>query len=140
MTRYQGSAHICGDYIYPARFAGAVDLVTAKPNETAEIDPEFARRVKPGDILVAGEKFGGKSPAPDAALALQSAGIGVVLAKSFEPAFVTSATSAGLPLFVVSDHRTEMEDPVTIDTERGVLVNGITGHEAAITPVHPASD
>jgi 3-isopropylmalate/(R)-2-methylmalate dehydratase small subunit len=134
MTIYQGFAHVYGDNIYPAPVADKFDTARAAEFVLADVDPEFATRVKTGDILITGKNFGGELATPFAAELLKAAGIAVVLADSFAPPFVEWAKDAHLPIFVIWDHRTEMEDPVTVDTERGVLINGITGHQAKITP------
>ena len=130
MTIYQGNAHVYGNNLVPLGYSESDGTVSAANFVLAEIDPEFAGRVKTGDILVAGENFGGEA---DSAEALKSAGIAAIVATSFTPQFLRSAKRAGMPVFVIEDHRTEMEDPITIDTERGLLTNGVTGHQAHLT-------
>ena len=62
------------------------------------IDPEFAKKVKQGDIIVAGTNFGCGSSREQAPLALKYAGVSCVIAKSFARIFFRNAINVGLPL------------------------------------------
>ena len=64
------------------------------------IDPEFSRKVKPGDILVAGRNFGCGSSREQAPAALKALGISVVIAESFARIFFRNAISLGLPVMI----------------------------------------
>src|SRR6185369_10399980 len=61
------------------------------------VDPEFAARVQPGDIVVGGENFGMGSSREQAPQALKILGVGAVLAKSFARIFYRNALNLGLP-------------------------------------------
>lgn len=50
-------------------------------------DPEFVKKVKAGDIIVAGESFGCGSSREHAPIALKAAGVNAVVAKSFARIF-----------------------------------------------------
>ena len=99
----QGRALVVGndvdtDAIIPARY-----LVTTDPAELGRhclegLDPGFPGRIRPGDILVAGENFGCGSSREHAVLALKGAGIKCVVAKSFARIFFRNATNLGFPL------------------------------------------
>ena len=69
-----------------------------------DLDPDFKHKVKPGDILVAGENFGCGSSREQAPIALQAAGISVVVARSFARIFYRNGVNIGLPLVEVPDH------------------------------------
>ena len=60
--------------------------------------PDFARKVKKGDLIVAGENFGCGSSREHAPVALVGAGVACVIAKSFARIFFRNAINIGLPL------------------------------------------
>ena len=87
------------DEIIPARY-----LNTADPEELAkhcmeDADPKFASKVKPGDIIVAGENFGCGSSREHAPISIKAAGVSCVVAKSFARIFYRNCINIGLPIF-----------------------------------------
>jgi len=86
------------DVIFPGRY-----LKVWKPTEMAkyameDIDKEFAKKVKRGDILVAGKYFGCGSSREQAATCLKAAGISVVIAEGFARIFYRNAINLGLAI------------------------------------------
>ncbi len=85
--KFEGNAHRYGrdidtDVIIPARY-----LTTTVPEELAkhcleDLDPAFASKVEPGDILVAEENFGCGSSREHAPISIKAAGVSVVIAKN----------------------------------------------------------
>ena len=63
------------------------------------IDPEYATRMKPGDIIVADTNFGCGSSREVAPLAIKGSGTGAVVAKSFARIFYRNSLNIGLPIF-----------------------------------------
>ena len=61
------------------------------------IDPSFAAKVRPGDVLVAGLRFGIGSSREQAVTALAAAGLKAVVAESLAPAFRRNAWNNGFP-------------------------------------------
>jgi 3-isopropylmalate/(R)-2-methylmalate dehydratase small subunit len=87
------------DVIFPGKYTYSV----LEPGEMAQhaledLDPDFARRVKPGDFIVAGKNFGCGSSREQAATCLKFAGIQAVIAKSFSRIFFRNAINQGLPV------------------------------------------
>ncbi|OHB71120.1 MAG: 3-isopropylmalate dehydratase small subunit [Planctomycetes bacterium RBG_16_41_13] len=87
------------DEIIPARY-----LNTTDPNELAkhcmeDADPDFIKKIKPGDAIVAGENFGCGSSREHAPIAIKAAGISCVIAKSFARIFFRNAINIGLLIF-----------------------------------------
>lgn len=128
MTTFRGQAWTFGDDIDTDAIIGAEHLVRNDPAVWAEhvleaVRPGFARRVRPGDLVVAGRSFGSGSSREHAASALRSTGIGAVLAESFARNFYRNGFNNGLMLVevpgisaVVSDG-----DTLTLDTTRWTL-------------------
>ena len=86
------------DVIIPARY-----LNTSDPKELAahcmeDADPEFARKVQPGEIIVAGINFGCGSSREHAPLAIKAAGVSCVIAATFARIFYRNAFNIGLPI------------------------------------------
>jgi 3-isopropylmalate/(R)-2-methylmalate dehydratase small subunit len=113
------------DAIIPARY-----LNMSTPEELAEhcmedIDPDFARRVQAGDIIVGGENFGCGSSREHAPLAIKGAGVSCVIAESFARIFYRNAINIGLPILVCPEaaRDTQAGDELTVDLETGRITN-----------------
>jgi 3-isopropylmalate dehydratase small subunit len=65
-----------------------------------EIRPEFAERVGPSDLIVAGRNFGCGSSREEAPRALKALGLGAVVAESVARTFYRNAIAIGLPVIV----------------------------------------
>ena len=85
------------------------------------IDPEFAKKVKPGDIIVAGTNFGCGSSREQAPLSLKYAGVACVIAKSFARIFFRNAINVGLPL-MEADIECQEGDEVKVDLLKGEVI------------------
>lgn len=86
------------DVIIPARY-----LNTSDPDELArhcmeDLDREFVKKVRQGDILVGGYNFGCGSSREHAPIAIKASGISCVIAKSFARIFTGTRSISGLPL------------------------------------------
>ncbi len=125
------------DEIIPARY-----LVTTDPKELAkhvmeDADPEFPKKVKPGDIIVAGKNFGCGSSREHAPLALKGAEIGAIIAESFARIFYRNAINLGLPIIESPEAAREIEegDEVEIDLEKGIIRDLTKGKEYTFKPL-----
>lgn len=87
------------DVITPGKYL-TLPIDELKNHVLEPIDPEFPRRVKPGDIIVAGRNFGCGSSREQAPAALKALGVSVVIAESFARIFFRNAISLGLPVVV----------------------------------------
>lgn len=119
------------DVIIPARY-----LNTSDPKELAshcmeDIDTTFAKEVKEGDIMVAGENFGCGSSREHAPIAIKESGIKVVIAKSFARIFFRNAINIGLPIVENKDlaDETSKGDTIEVDLSKGIVKNLNTGKE-----------
>jgi 3-isopropylmalate/(R)-2-methylmalate dehydratase small subunit len=115
------------DVIFPGKYTYTVK----DPDEMAahaleDLDSDFAKNVKPGDIVVAGRNFGCGSSREQAATCLKYAGVGAVVASSFSRLFFRNAINAGLPLVQNEQAHAMIEagEEVAVDFEKGTLTCG----------------
>jgi 3-isopropylmalate/(R)-2-methylmalate dehydratase small subunit len=142
--QYAGTAHKVGEHIdtdaiIPARF-----LVTTDPEELGRncmegLEPGWAERLKPGDIMVAGANFGCGSSREHAPIAILGAGVPVVIAHSFARIFYRNGFNMGLVLLEVGDEVDKLRDGDTleVDTDSGAIRNATTGETVHCQPVPP---
>jgi 3-isopropylmalate/(R)-2-methylmalate dehydratase small subunit len=102
------------------------------------LDPGFARAVRPGDILVAGDNLGIGSSREQAVHALRHLGIRVVLARSFGRIFYRNAMNLGLPALVCPElHTVRTGDELRVDLVGGVVDNLSARRVHASEPIPP---
>lgn len=102
----------------------------------ASYDPDFARTVARGDLLVGGHNFGYGHPHYPAMRAMRHLGVAGVIAESFSPGFFRGEISMGFPLISCPGIRAAVQrwDGVRVDWERGVVVNQRTGQALPFEP------
>ncbi len=102
------------------------DAEAILPHLLAGFDPAFAGKVRPGDILLAGENFGCGSSREHPAVGLAYAGIRAVIVKSVNRIFYRSAINQGLLLLVLPEvvETWKSGDEIKIDTTRGIVYTG----------------
>ncbi|MCX7857923.1 MAG: 3-isopropylmalate dehydratase small subunit [Deltaproteobacteria bacterium] len=110
------------DVIIPARYLVHTDQKILASHCMEPIDKEFSKKVKPGDIIVAGTNFGCGSSREHAPIAILGLGIPVVIAKSFARIFYRNAFNKGLILLEsdVYDHVQE-GDEIFVDAKEGLI-------------------
>ncbi|MDQ1275575.1 MAG: methanogen homoaconitase small subunit [Euryarchaeota archaeon] len=112
------------DVIIPGKYLRTKDMQVFAAHAMEGIDPEFSKKAKPGDIIVAGDNFGCGSSREQAPLALKHAGIACVVAKSFARIFFRNAINVGLPL-MEADIECDVGDEIEVDLLKGeVRVSG----------------
>ena len=117
------------DVIIPARYLNSTDAKELAKHCMEDIDKEFAGKVKPGDIMVADRNFGCGSSREHAPLAIKTAGISCVIAKSFARIFYRNSINIGLPIIECEDAPDNISagDVVSINFDTGVISNETTG-------------
>ncbi|MEE8402755.1 MAG: 3-isopropylmalate dehydratase small subunit [Candidatus Hydrothermarchaeaceae archaeon] len=128
------SANVDTDQIIPAEY-----LVTGDPIELARHSfenarPEFAKEVRPGDIIVAEDNFGCGSSREHAPRALIGNGIACVIASSFARIFFRNSINIGLPLIECAVTATD-GDELDVDFSNGKIKNRTTGEAFEFTPL-----
>ena len=113
------------DVIIPARY-----LNTSDPKELAahcmeDIDTEFVKKVRPGDIMVAGFNFGCGSSREHAPLVIKTCGVSCVIAKTFARIFYRNAINIGLPILECPAAAEAIQDgdEVSVDFDTGLITN-----------------
>jgi 3-isopropylmalate/(R)-2-methylmalate dehydratase small subunit len=86
------------DEIIPARYLNTTNEKELGSHCMEDIDKEFIKKVKPGDIIVGGENFGCGSSREHAPVAIRAAGVSCVIAKSFARIFFRNAINTGVPI------------------------------------------
>ena len=117
------------DVIIPARYLNTPDANELALHCMEDIDIEFVKNVKPGDVMVAGWNFGCGSSREHAPLVIKTCGTGCVIAKSFARIFYRNAINIGLPILECVEAAEEIaaNDHVNVDFDTGVITNLTTG-------------
>ena len=115
------------DFILPGIYLELTDPDEMGRHAMEGIDPEFASKVRPGDVVVGGRNFGLGSSREHAPIALKHSGVGAVVAEGFARIFYRNAANLGLPALECPDVSREIKtgDTVEVDLTEGVItVNG----------------
>ncbi len=127
------------DVIIPARYLNTYDPEELARHVMEGIDKDFPRKVRAGDIIVAGKNFGCGSSREHAPIAIKAAGIQGVVAKSFARIFYRNAFNIGLPIFESYDASEKIKeaDEIEIDADRGIIKNITRQEEYTANPIPP---
>jgi 3-isopropylmalate/(R)-2-methylmalate dehydratase small subunit len=129
----RGKVHKYGDdidtdVIIPARYLNILDEKELGKHCLEALNPEFAKKVSTGDILVAGKNFGCGSSREQAPRAIKGCGISLVIAKSFARIFFRNAINIGLPILELEKtDRISTGDELEVDLSQGVVHNRTHG-------------
>ena len=127
------------DVIIPARYLNTQNAKELAAHCMEDIDKTFITRVQPGDIMVGGENFGCGSSREHAPLAIKTAGVSCVIAKSFARIFYRNAINIGLPILEcpAASEAIAQGDTVSIDFDTGVITDVTTGQTFQAEPFPP---
>lgn len=119
------------DVIIPARYLNSFDPQELASHAMVDIDPTFAKRVQPGDMIVANKNFGCGSSREHAPLCLKTAGVSCVIAETFARIFYRNAINIGLPIIECPEAARGIEagDEVEVDFDSGKIYNRTKGTE-----------
>ncbi len=139
-----GTVHKYGDnvdtdVIIPARY-----LNTSSHKELAlhcmeDIDKDFVKNVKEGDIIVAEKNFGCGSSREHAPIAIKASGISCVIASTFARIFYRNSINIGLPILECEQAAKEIKsgDKVSVNFDTGVITDETTGKTYQAEPFPP---
>ncbi len=121
--------NISTDHILPSRFMTQVEPHELASNCMSGCDPDFSKKVKTGDLLVAGDNIGYGSSREQAPRAIKHAGISAVIAKSFARIFYRNCFNVGLPAIACPAFAEEVSvgDQIHVDLAKGVIENKTLG-------------
>ena len=124
------------DVIIPARHLNTSDHKELASHCMEDIDTEFVKKVKQGDIMVGGENFGCGSSREHAPIAIKASGIDCVIAKTFARIFYRNAINIGLPILECPEASEKIRDgdEVSIDFDSGVITNETKGETDQALP------
>ena len=138
----EGRAHKYGDnvdtdVIIPARYLNISDKKELAAHCMEDIDKEFIKKVRPGDILVGGFNFGCGSSREHAPMVLKECGIACIIARSFARIFYRNAINIGLPIIECGQAAAEAEAGhiISVDFAKGVIVNKTLNKKYSFEPM-----
>ncbi|MBR5799557.1 MAG: 3-isopropylmalate dehydratase small subunit [Lachnospiraceae bacterium] len=113
------------DVIIPARYLNSSDPAELATHCMEDIDKDFVKNVKKGDIIVADKNFGCGSSREHAPIAIKAAGVSCVIAETFARIFYRNAINIGLPIIECPEASKGIEagDEVMVDFDSGIITN-----------------
>jgi 3-isopropylmalate/(R)-2-methylmalate dehydratase small subunit len=125
-----GTAHKYGnnvdtDVIIPARYLNTSNHFELAAHCMEDIDKDFVKKVKSGDIIIGGRNFGCGSSREHAPIAIKTSGISVVIAISFARIFYRNAINIGLPIIECEEavNGSDDGDEFEVDLSAGIIKN-----------------
>ncbi len=137
----KGRAHKFGDnistdLIAPGRYFHLRNNLPELAKHTLEdANPEFIKKVKAGDFIVAGKNFGMGSSREHAPTIIKLSGVRAVLARSFARIFFRNAINIGLPVLECETGKIAQGDELEIDLAKGIIKNKRNGLELTFRPL-----
>ena len=127
------------DVIIPARYLNTTSEKELASHCMEDIDPDFIKNVKAGDIIVAEDNFGCGSSREHAPIAIKASGVSLVIANSFARIFYRNSINIGLPILECPEAVKEISagDIVSCDLGEGVIKNETTGKSFQAEPFPP---
>ncbi len=121
--------HVDTDVILPARYLALKDNKDLAEHCMEDIDAQFSKKVKPGDIIVAGQNFGCGSSREHAPIAIKACGVSCVIAASFARIFYRNAINIGLAILESPEAAADIRDGdrLAVDFGKGEIKNLSSG-------------
>ena len=138
-TVFRYGDNVDTDVIIPARYLNTSDGKELAMHCMEDIDTDFVKEVKEGDIIVADKNFGCGSSREHAPLAIKEAGISCVIARTFARIFYRNAINIGLPILECEAAADGISkgDEVEINFDTGVITNVTKGETYQAQPFPP---
>ena len=139
--KYKGQAYKFGkdintDEIIPARYLDTSDPIELAKHCMEDADPQFAKNVKEGDVIVADDNFGCGSSREHAPISIKAAGVSCIIAPSFARIFFRNAINIGLPIIVSKEASQNIKtgNMIEVDTLKGELQDVTNKKKYKIAP------
>ena len=138
-TVFKFGDNVDTDVIIPARYLNSSDPAELATHCMEDIDKDFIKNVKKGDIIVAEKNFGCGSSREHAPIAIKAAGVSCVIAETFARIFYRNAINIGLPILEcpAASEAIAEGDTVSIDFDTGVITDETTGQTFQAAPFPP---
>lgn len=140
----KGAVHKYGDdvntdVIIPARYLNTSSHSELAAHCMEDIDEDFVKKVKQGDIVVAKKNFGCGSSREHAPIALKASGVSCVIASTFARIFYRNSINIGLPILECPEAAEEIRagDIVAVDFDTGLITDESTGKTYQAHPFPP---
>ena len=117
------------DVIIPARYLNTSSHSELAAHCMEDIDKDFVKNVKQGDIMVAEKNFGCGSSREHAPIAIKASGVSCVIASTFARIFYRNSINIGLPILECEEAAKDIKDgdTVSVNFDTGVITNDTTG-------------
>ena len=127
------------DVIIPARYLNAPAPEELAKHCMEDIDADFTKNVKAGDIIVGGANFGCGSSREHAPISIRACGVSCVIAASFARIFYRNAINIGFPILECPEAAEKIQngDEVSVDFDTGIISNITTGKTYKAQPFPP---
>lgn len=124
------------DVIIPARYLNTTDPAELASHCMEDLDGEFIKNVKDGDIIVGEDNFGCGSSREHAPICIKAAGVSCVIANSFARIFYRNSLNIGLPILECPEAVAGISagDEVQVDLASGGITNVTTGKSYSAKP------
>ena len=129
--------HINTDEIIPARYLNTDNEAELATHCLEDLDADFVKNAKPGDIVVAGDDFGCGSSREHAIWAIRGAKVGTVIAKTFARIFYRNAINCGFYLIESAEAIDKINngDELEIDYDKGMIKNLSSDEDISFNPL-----
>lgn len=128
-TVFRYKSDVDTDVIIPARYLNTTSEAELASHCMEDIDKDFVKKVKKGDIIVAEDNFGCGSSREHAPIAIKASGVSLVIANTFARIFYRNAINIGLPILECPEAVKHIRagDVVSCDLAKGVITDETTG-------------
>lgn len=135
-TAFKYGDNVDTDVIIPARYLNIADPQELASHAMEDIDVDFVKNVKPGDIMVAEKNFGCGSSREHAPRVIKDNGVACVIAASFARIFYRNAINIGLPILECAEAAEAIKsgDEVAVDFGTGEIRDITTGETFQALP------
>ena len=126
------------DHIIAGRYLTSTDPKVLGEHAMENVDPQFVKKIRPGDVIVAATNFGCGSSREQAPLALKAAGISCVVADTFARIFYRNSINIGFPVVECPGlhERVKEGETITVDLAAGDVVLA-SGEKVPFHPFPP---